>query len=79
MSPATLNTYNSLVASSPNASVPYWHYMCTCGQPVKTEEAWFNGKQQVHHACLTQQPNVDPYKLGQQHATKHKQSANPYP
>ena len=79
MTPATLNKYNSSVASPPTATVPYWHHMCSCGKPVKPEDAWFNGTQQVHFNCLTQQPGVDPYKLGQQHAIAHQQFANPYP
>ena len=35
----------------PTKTVPYPHYVCLCGKPVKPESAWYIGYAQVHFKC----------------------------
>lgn len=49
--------HNYSVAESPTKDFTHWHFICgECNKPVKTEQAWFDGKNQVHFECFEKDP-----------------------
>lgn len=37
---------------APTNTVPYFHFVCPCGKPVKQEFAWYQDDKQYHKDCL---------------------------
>lgn len=52
----TFPGHQNAVANAPTEDVPYWHFVCKCGEPVQPSQSWFDGVGQVHFSCLDKKP-----------------------